>query len=102
MEHAHARIARKTYVRAELKRVSALCPGKIIQQIVNRQLEAVAVVDSFDERLDDVPLLVCVADKSLAFPGLSPMKRVSGRRTQDCRVTDCKSLAVIYNGLLGR
>ena len=102
MEHADARIARKTYVRAELKRMGALGPGKIIQQIVNRQLEAVTVVDALVERVDDVPWLLCVADESRAFPGVSPMKRVSDRRANYCGVTDCKSLTVIYNGLLGR
>src|SRR5579859_5960042 len=92
MQVTDSRITREPSVGPELQRVRPLDPRKIVQQIVDRHLQIVAVGETFIQTEELVPRLVRVADDPRALPRESPMKRIDRGRIQHRRISYDESL----------
>src|SRR4029077_7205623 len=76
MRIAHARVAGDSQVSAKLERVPALRPGEIIRQVVDRELEILAVGDSLIETDEGVPGLVGVTQNAVTGASKAVMEVV--------------------------
>src|ERR1700694_3913401 len=99
---AKARVAREADVAPDLKRVPSFRPRKIIEQVVDRGLRAVTVDDSLVQTIEHIPRLVRISQNTRALASEAPVQRVDDCRTQNRRVPNDETFAVIGNGLFRR
>src|SRR5246127_322610 len=99
MQVAGARISGDFNRGSKLERVGPLGPGKVIDKIVQRQLEIVAEVNSLIQTQERVPLLVGVAYDAKALASESPMKGVGHGRTENGDISQGKPFAMVDNSL---
>ena len=86
---------------SKLKRVRPLCPGEVVDKVVERQLEIVTERDPLIQSQELVPLLVGVPDNAEALPGESPMEGIDHRWVENGDVSQGKAFAVVDRYLRG-
>src|SRR4030081_1780489 len=96
---AETRIADKADVCPKLKRVRAAGPGKIIKELIYRDLRIVALGDALVQAVEQVPRLIRIAHDACALTRKCPAEVVNGRRAEDSRVAKGKPLAVVCDNL---
>src|ERR1700732_3200462 len=99
---AKAWVAREADVGPDLKRVPAFRPRKIIEEVVDGGLRAVTVDDSLVQTIEHIPRLVRISQNTRALTSEAPVQRVDHCRTQNCRVPNHETFAVIGNRLVRR
>src|SRR5713101_2382800 len=80
----------------------AFGPGEIIEKVVNRHLEPMAVIDALVEASECVPRLSGVPNKGRALPREPPLERIGQRWAEDSGVSKRESFAVVQHRLLRR
>src|SRR4029077_14741283 len=100
VQKAYPGIPGNAHIAPELQRVRAFSPGDIIDEVVHRHLETVAVGDALIESQKGVERFIGVSRDTQALARESPAESICQAIAQNPRISDGESFAVVQDGLL--